>query len=144
MRYGFMFVAGLLCANAAQADLLCSYTARISVQDKLNSSGDPLVKGDTVSPAIAAAIIRQDRANYHEFNKRDDEDTGDCYFQSKQNRALLEKRLSKGTASKASLSQIIFGNPLISVDVYDDYMNVKIIETSEVEKPAPSRKSSIK
>lgn len=93
---------------------------------------------------ITVAIIRQDRANYHEFNKRDEEDTGDCYFQSKQNRALLEKRLSKGTASKASLSQIIFGNPLIHVDVYDDYMNVKIIESSEVIAPIPAKKSSIK
>ncbi|MEN9639954.1 MAG: hypothetical protein RLZZ262_1823 [Bacteroidota bacterium] len=142
MRHHFLaWIALSLFAGAAQADFLCNYTARISEQDKRNSSGGYLTNGTTVSTAIAAAIIRQDRANYHQFDKRDPEDTNDCYFHDKDNRAALEKRLGKGTAPKESLKQIIFGNPLISVDVYDDFVNVKILDASN--SSTRSSKSSI-
>jgi hypothetical protein len=57
-----------------KAEILCSYIARISEQDKYNSAGDSLVSDQKPLLAVAAAIIRQDRANYHEFNKPDDED----------------------------------------------------------------------
>jgi hypothetical protein len=63
-----------------------TYYARLSGADHFNSRGQRLKS--------AAAIIRQDRANYHRFNVRDDEDTGDSYFSSKSNRAALERMLN--------------------------------------------------
>ncbi|OQW91453.1 MAG: hypothetical protein BWK78_04585 [Thiotrichaceae bacterium IS1] len=111
---------------------LCTYQARISEQDKYNSNDESLLQGKKVSTAIAAAIIRQDRANYHEFDKRDAEDEDDCVFADKGNRAELEKRLTKHSIDKSVLRQIIFDNPLIRVKVYADSISITILlEESE-------------
>lgn len=48
---------------------ICSYTAQISPQDKLNSSGKSIISGYDKKSVIA--ILRQDRANYHTLHKRD-------------------------------------------------------------------------
>ncbi|EIJ41432.1 hypothetical protein BegalDRAFT_0514 [Beggiatoa alba B18LD] len=142
----YLLIAALSFAgmnSAYSAEFLCSYTARISAQDKMSSKGDSLVSGGKITPAIAAAVIRQDRANYHEFKKRDAEDETDCVFDDKQKRALLEKRLSQGTASSNSLKEIVLGTPLIKVDVYDEYVDVSIIEDQEPEGEHDTNKSNI-
>ena len=74
------YVAAIaVCAGlvpAAACDLKESYLARLGPADHFNSSGERLTS--------AAAIIRQDRANYHQFGKRDEEDDGDDFFGSKE------------------------------------------------------------
>jgi hypothetical protein len=134
MRYAFIVLVCLtsLSSFSVYAELLCTYEARISEQDKYNSKGKSLLQGDEVSTTIAAAIIRQDRANYHEFDIQDDEDQDDCVFADKSNRASLEKRLAKRSINKGILRQIIFDNPLIKVKVYTDSISITILlEESE-------------
>lgn len=134
MRYAFIVLVCLtgLSSFSVYAEPLCTYEARISEQDKYNSKGKSLLQGDEVSTTIAAAIIRQDRANYHEFDIRDDEDQDDCVFSDKSNRASLEKRLTKRSINKGILRQIIFDNPLIKVKVYTDSISITILlEESE-------------
>ena len=52
--------------------LLESYVALLSERDHFNSSGQRLT--------TAAAIIRQDRANFHRFGLRDPGDEDDTFF----------------------------------------------------------------
>ena len=93
------------------------YIARISENDKYNSRGMRL---NSVS-----AILRQDRANYHKFYKRDRDDTGDNFFARKRNRAGLSKMLRRGYISGATRDAILYDNPLIIVKVYDYYIDIE-------------------
>ncbi len=112
--------------TAASADNLReSYVAVLSSQDHFNSSGERLKS--------AAAIIRQDRANYHKFGLRDKGDEGDQFFASAHNREILERLLSRGTSSPGALARIVNGTPTILVKIYrtdsgEDYINVTIVE----------------
>ncbi len=63
------------------------YRTNLGVKDRRSSKG--LILRD------AAAIIRQDRANYHTFNRRDDGDEGDTLFATKEKRAWLFEAVSK-------------------------------------------------
>jgi hypothetical protein len=87
-----------------------SYTARLSPRDHYNSNGQRLQS--------AAAIIRQDRANYYVYGLRDPEDEADSYFSNKGNRARLEQMLENGRTSPDAISRVINGTPLIRVDIY--------------------------
>ena len=74
----------------AQAQqLIGSYVARLSEADHFNSSGQRLTS--------AAAIIRQDRANFHRFGIKDAQDEGDDFFADEGNRAALEQMLETRT-----------------------------------------------
>lgn len=100
-------------AGSAHADrLLESYTARLSSQDHFSSAGARL--------SSAAAIIRQDRANFHKFGRQDSEDEGDQYFASARNRELLEAMLERGSSSRSALNTIVNGTPLVQVSVFRD------------------------
>jgi hypothetical protein len=101
--------------SAAKADyLIDSYIAQISEADKYNSNGQRLT-----SPA---AILRQDRANFHAFGIRDAFDEGDCHFGSKSNREALENLLENGCASSGFVAALRYGNPLALVEIYrSDY-----------------------
>lgn len=109
-------------APAAACQLIASYTARLGAADHFNSNGVRLTS--------AAAIIRQDRANFYEFGRADPEDDSDPYFASKQNRATLERMLRNGQSSGSALAEIVNGTPLIDVRVCDgdrgEYVNVSI------------------
>ncbi|SHO80979.1 Mll7437 protein [hydrothermal vent metagenome] len=94
------------------------YMARISENDKYNSRGMRLNS--------VAAIIRQDRANYHKFYIRDRGDSTDDFFSSKRNRGILERMLRRGYISRATRNAILYGNPLIVVKIYDYYIDVEI------------------
>ena len=89
--------------------LLESYVARLSERDHFNSNGQRLT--------TAAAIIRQDRANYHRFGIRDAEDEDDKFFADEGNRAILERLLEHGRAESGVISGIVNGNPLVRVEV---------------------------
>ncbi|SFP01146.1 hypothetical protein SAMN03159463_03411 [Mesorhizobium sp. NFR06] len=120
-------VAGLLAATAlgagtAQADdMLGSYVARISDRDHRASDGYALVS--------AAQMVRQDRANWHKFHRRDSDDQGDPWFRTDGSRADLQRMLERGAAmSNATRRAIVNGEPLIEVDVYQDGVRVSVVE----------------
>lgn len=69
---------------AEAQQLIGSYVARLSETDHFNSSGQRLTS--------AAAIIRQDRANFHRFGIKDPEDEGDAFFADEGNRADARTR----------------------------------------------------
>ncbi|MCP5536079.1 MAG: hypothetical protein H7A51_07555 [Akkermansiaceae bacterium] len=102
-----------------------TYIAKLSTRDHFNSKGQRLTN--------AAAIIRQDRANFHKYGKRDAGDQSDKFFASANNRALLEKFINRGRSTKSALQKIVNGTPSIVVKIYrndsgDDYINVTVID----------------
>jgi len=97
-------------APAAAADLIGSYNAWLSKADHYNSQGQRLT--------TAAAIIRQDRANFHKYGIQDPADESDSYFDNVNNRALLEQMLNDGTSDPGVLQRIVNGNVMIHVDIY--------------------------
>ena len=79
----------------AQAQqLIGSYVALLSEADHFNSSGQRL--------SSAAAIIRQDRANFHRFGIKDPQDEGDAFFADEGNRPRSNKCSNAGARSPAS------------------------------------------
>jgi hypothetical protein len=96
-----------------------TYTARLSPRDHYNSNG--------VRLRSAAAIIRQDRANYYVYGLRDSEDEPDPYFSSKINRARLEEMLENGRTTPDAIDRIVNGTPLIRVDIYATGISVTIL-----------------
>lgn len=117
--YLAIFIA-LTAPVAVLAQPLDSYIARLSTADHYNSRRQRL---DNV-----AAIIRQDRANVYVFVARDLEDEEDSFFASKANRAKLERMLNRGTISRSAKRAILHGTPLIQVDIYADFINVRVFD----------------
>jgi hypothetical protein len=118
-------IFGLLALGAAGANACNvreSYIARLGPADHFNSNGVRLTS--------AAAIIRQDRANYHQFGKADKEDQGDDFFASKENRATLERMLANGQSTPGAIAEVVNGTPLVEVIVcrgsQGDFINVII------------------
>lgn len=105
---------------------LCSYHTRISEQDKQNSSGKALDNNNTKSNA--AAILRQDRANFYEYKLADIEDESDCVFHKAENRKLFEQYVNKGKLDHKTIGKIIYANPMIAVDVYEYHVDIKLID----------------
>ena len=117
-----LLLASVLGASAAQADdLLGSYVARISERDHQASDGYALDS--------AAQMVRQDRANWHKFHRRDSDDEADVWFRTNDLRAALERMLKRGGAMSGSTRRaIVNGEPLIQVDIYPDSVYVSILE----------------
>tara|TARA_R110000850_G_scaffold137044_4_gene258249 strand:+ start:1371 stop:1796 length:426 start_codon:yes stop_codon:yes gene_type:complete len=90
--------------SAAKADESIGYYCTvISANDRLSSSGKRLTNFEQ--------IIRQDRANFHQLNKRDDGDEEDDMFKTPEARANLELYLSRGTTDPDTIRRILNGNP---------------------------------
>jgi hypothetical protein len=106
----------VLTGSAAAQQLLESYQARLGVDDHYNSNGVQLTD--------PAAIIRQDRANFHEFGIRDPEDEGDRFFAVKANRARLEAMLRAGRMDRFTRNAIRRGTPLVLVEIYRNFVVV--------------------
>ncbi len=104
--------------------LVESYIAVLSERDHFNSNGQRLTS--------AAAIIRQDRANFHRFGMRDRGDEGDRYFASAGNRETLERMLERGRAAPGVISRIVNGTVTIRVDIYrgsdGDFIRVTLLD----------------
>ena len=104
-------------------ELIESYVARLSAQDHVNSQGQRLT-----SPAL---IIRQDRANFYKFGRRDVEDEDDQFFRNVKNRELLQQFLERGHTTRAAYQAIVNGQPLIRVNIYragnGDYADVVVL-----------------
>ncbi|MCK3655894.1 hypothetical protein A4G19_09015 [Pasteurellaceae bacterium Macca] len=120
----------LTATSSFASQYLCSYTAQISEMDKYNSSGTYLGKGYTKS--TLAAILRQDRANYYVYGKRDAYDEADCVMHSKANRATFERLINSpySRISKATIQQVVKQNPVIQVDIYNDYIEFKTLSAN--------------
>jgi hypothetical protein len=124
--FGLVLLTAILSAgsvaNAVAQDLgryIESYTARLSARDHFNSNGERL--------RSAAAIVRQDRANFYVYGLRDSEDEPDSFFSSKGNRARLEEMLENGRTTPDAISRIVNGTPLIRVDIYATGISVQIV-----------------
>ncbi|MDF2389030.1 hypothetical protein JMG10_46905 [Nostoc ellipsosporum NOK] len=117
-----LLLTSLLGASAAHADsMLGSYVARISERDHQASDGYALDS--------AAQMVRQDRANWHKFHRRDADDEGDSWFTTNDERADLQRMLERPGAMSASTKRaIVNGEPLIRVDVYQNSVRVSILE----------------
>jgi hypothetical protein len=105
-------IAVAACApSMAQAQqVIASYVARLSAADHFTSNGERLTS--------AAAIIRQDRANFHRFGVRDPEDESDPFFADQDNRAALEQMLERGRAAPGVIDRVVNGTPLVRVEVH--------------------------
>lgn len=113
--------AGLCAAGAvslrAQDGPQAIYRARLSARDHFNSSGERLKN--------AAEIIRQDRANFHRYRKRDKEDTGDPIFSDAAARASLDDaRVEFRSAS--DVAAVLNGTPLVRVEIWGDTVRVSL------------------
>lgn len=126
-----LITIGLITASLASVCLASeedreAYNARLSAQDHFSSRGERLTS--------AAAIIRQDRANFHKFGRRDPEDQSDEFFASGRNRDLLEKYLERGSADPAAIRAIVNGTPLIRIRIFtnertgNDFIRVNVLE----------------
>lgn len=113
-----LFVSGPLSAQTA-SDPIESYCATMGKRDHFASDGYPLDN--------AAAIIRQDRANFHAFGKRDPSDEDDSTFSSKANRAALESWLRAGSIDADAEDAIVNGTPDVCIDIFPDYINVVVL-----------------
>lgn len=118
------FVALAMAAGPAAAqELIASYTAQLSERDHFNSNGQRLT--------VAAAIIRQDRANYHRFGRRDAADQWDPVFADVDARARMEALLNRGTSDSGAIWAIVNGTPLVTVEIWGyagriEYVNVVV------------------
>lgn len=117
-------LAALLGEPASAQVLRETYTARLSRADHYNSNGERLT--------TPAAILRQDRANFHRFGIRDQEDEGDRFFADAANRALMERYIATGRISADAASEVVNGTPIIRVDIYRmddgrDFVNVGVL-----------------
>jgi hypothetical protein len=119
-------------------NLIESYTTLLSEQDHFSSRGERLQN--------AAAIIRQDRANYHKFGRRDPGDQHDAFFASATNREALEDLINAGTSEPSAIGSIVNGTPMVRVSIFRspggrDFVNVEVADpdTSEFSNLAPAQ-----
>ena len=117
MRFSVIFIFLFSLVNADNIREI--YRAQLSYKDHYNSSGHRL---ETV-----ASILRQDRANYHKFHRRDSLDTGDKFFALKENRAVFERILQNSYISNHIREEILYGEPTVIVTIYfDDSISIKL------------------
>lgn len=102
----------------AQHGPLGHYNAQLSERDHYNSNGERL--------RSVAAILRQDRANFHRFNRRDRGDQWDGFFADANNRAAFERMLARSRMNEAARYVILNGEPMVHVDIYEGYVVVRV------------------
>ncbi|MGO8126259.1 hypothetical protein [Rhizobium ruizarguesonis] len=113
--FGVVAMSGIAHAQARvtathRNGLVESYRAYIGEADLFNSSGTRLTQ--------AWQIIRQDRANFHQYGVRDRDDETDSFFADPVNRQALEQMLRNGTMTRDAANMIVRGNVWIDVDIY--------------------------
>jgi len=112
---GWIPIAGIRPFHAEQV-----YRAWLSAQDRRTS------KGVAISKAVV--ILRQDRANFHKFGKRDDGDTMDSWFDRVGRRAdlvngNLKVVFDEGAAAiiekQIAYVQVVLGESTVSVSILE-------------------------
>ncbi len=104
------FLLFLVTTFLSAGDVREVYIAKLSYKDHHNSRGDRL--------QTVAGILRQDRANYHKFYRRDNADTYDQFFASKRNRAVFERMLNNSYMSRDDRNTILYREPMVRVTIY--------------------------
>lgn len=112
---GAVAMAGIAHAQASvkanhRDQLIESYRAFVGQADLFNSNGARLTQ--------PWQVIRQDRANFHQYGVRDRDDETDSFFADPINRQALEEMLRNGTMTRDAASMIVRGNVWIDVDIY--------------------------
>ncbi|MBI4864095.1 MAG: hypothetical protein HY815_28135 [Candidatus Riflebacteria bacterium] len=107
-------------APPAPASSAPSYRARLSAHDHHNSKGSRLTK--------VADILRQDRANFHLYGKRDPEDETDPKFRDLKERAEIEQQPIRCSQGGDWKERIIEGTPLVRVTIGHESLSVEILE----------------
>jgi hypothetical protein len=124
LGFGLFAVLALLASGAGQAlaqgEVVVVYQARIGPQDHVTSTGERL--------SSVAAILRQDRANFHRFDQPDSQDEGDSVFTTQEQRGRFERLVSRGIVRPAVRAAIIHANPLVQVTVYATRVDVELVE----------------
>jgi hypothetical protein len=117
---GLAAVAGLVAlpgaAEACRGDFLGAYNTTISGRD--------LYASDGVRLTGIGAILQQDRANFHRFNRRDRGDDSDDLFLSAESRALIPRWLHE--VSPGAAAAIRRGRAYINVRVYEGCIDVRL------------------
>ena len=108
------FALSATAANACDSEMLGRYNTVISPRDTYSSSGQRL--------GSVAAIIQQDRANYHRFGRRDRGDGHDDLFHSAQARAMIPQWMSSRWVAPVVADAVRRGSARITVLVYQGCM----------------------
>lgn len=121
-------VLGLpMLSNPASAEsLMFSYNTLLSPTDAFNSRGAPLEGW--------CALLQQDRANFHRFNKRDADDEADPFFTTSERRAMMTGKCEVDARMfKDPGAQIRSGNRQfhLTVQVFGDGKRVTRIRTAD-------------
>ena len=120
LSLGLGVAAGLLAlpeaAMACQSRFVGAYNAVISRQDTFASDGLRLNN--------VAAILQQDRANVHRYNRGDRGDSADSMFRSAESRALIPRWLHEVTPG--ARAAILRGNAYVNVRVYEGCIDVRL------------------
>jgi len=118
--------------NSNGQDYSALYEARLSAQDHTSSDGSKLTD--------VASILRQDRANYHKFKKRDSDDQSDAFFSSAKNRELIDSYFknvySDNPMSPKDKQAILNGTPLVRVSLVDGIKNEKFLSVEVLSQQA--------
>ncbi|WP_415183761.1 lysozyme inhibitor LprI family protein [Phaeovulum sp.] len=137
--YKAVWVIAFLCSAIAPVhaqQLLDSYTAVISIEDRVNSKGSPLTS--------LAQILAQDRANVHRFGIRQQGDVIDATFGSSEARGRFAELLARGMLGPGVAEAIARGSaPLLNVQVYGSagrpyYLSVTLADSGRAPNVAPS------
>lgn len=105
---------------------ICTYTARLSAQDKINGAGQRLVGGAGIAAMTEA--LRQDRANYHARRKRDAEDTEDCLFSTLDGRQKLSALARSGFVAPELIHRIVEEEVLVRVEIFPAHIRVSALD----------------
>ena len=113
----------IMSPNSRRPALLEEYTAFIGRDDLYNSSGERLTQ--------PWQVLRQDRANFHQFGVRQRGDQDDTFFASKGNRARFERMIAEGRMSREAVSTILQGGAIVRVQIWGrgsvgDYVLVQV------------------
>ena len=93
------------------------YGTKITNKDRHNSYGDRLTS--------VSAILRQDRANYHEFHRSDSDDQADGYFKSAGKRQLFDQ---VRVHVSPQLRRKILGNEPVLVTVFVFHNKIEVTQ----------------
>lgn len=111
----------------ATADaMMFSYNTLLSPSDAFNSRGVPLEGW--------CALLQQDRANFHRFNRRDADDEADPFFNTSERRAMMTGKCEVDPrVFKDPGAQIRSGNRQfhLTVQVFGDGERVTKIRTAD-------------
>lgn len=116
MRFMLIVLMTLgLTLPAAADQLIASYVTVLSRHDHYNSSGTRLNS--------AAAVIAQDRANFHRFGRADPGDEWDGFFTSTGRRQMVDGMLNRAGVASYIRNTIINSEVVVSIEIYSGVGN---------------------